>query len=489
MADGENQQQPQWTAYAKPGPYTTALSPEEERGFQSWVKANKIPWRDSPTSDYDMRGYWKAQQAGNAHAQTEINPVDHKPHYPDTWKTPYHKTFSSESQYALPTAGHWEGQRFVPPNNRGMASMAKSDQFGDPVAVKQDAFGPPQELTSAKKPSLLQRAEKWYTTPTQTEIPGNVPGVEQAPEGVTNSPQQTFRRGAAIESGIGVPALATGLVTATAPTLLGLGGGVGGGVLGAKGGEYLGEKVGAPELGTDVGGLAGSLFGGYAGGRAPGAIKDSLIDATGRPKPLARLTLGSDRARALGELVNPELAESRSALQARFDALRAGQTAPGPWRPGMKLAPPEAPLGSPENPGWHAKLPARMPKAEPLPQGRPSLFGDATSSANPPAGAELPKAGGTPSLKPNVKIVSAFKTEETPPPSRIIQPGTEAAKPPAVQGSYWSFDKGSLKNAVLLGDRDAAIVYKQRFGELPPGAKYLTDIAEGPTRGLYRGKE
>src|SRR5262245_35371846 len=93
--------------------------------------------------------------------------------------------------------------------------------------------------SAAKKPTLLQRAEKWWTTPTQTEIPGNVPGVEQSPEGITNSPQQTFRRGAAIEAGMGAPALATGLVTATAPTLLGLGGGAAGGTAGSMGGRYL----------------------------------------------------------------------------------------------------------------------------------------------------------------------------------------------------------------------------------------------------------
>jgi hypothetical protein len=100
----------------------------------------------------------------------------------------------------------------------------------------------------------------------------------------------------------------------------------------------------------------------------------------------------------------------------------------------------------------------------------------------------LPKTGQAPSLKPDVKIVSAFKTEETPT-SRIIQPGTPEAKPPAVQGSYWSFDKGSLRNAVLMGDRDAAEVYMRRFGQLPAGAQYLTDVGQGATRGLYQGKK
>ena len=161
---------------------------------------------------------------------------------------------------------------------------------------------------------------------------------------------------------------------------------------------------------------------------------------------------------------------------------------------------PTGDVGTPTNPGPFSEVPAKLPArlrgdpfnptpktTEPL-QGRPSLFPAATSSAKPVGTAELPKTGGAPSLKPDVKIVSAFKTDETPT-SRIIQPGTPEAKPQAVQGSYWSFDKGSLRNAVLLGDRDAAIIYKQRFGELPAGAGYLTDVAQAPTSGLYRGRE
>jgi hypothetical protein len=29
---------------------------------ESWIKANKVPFDDSPTSDYDMRGFWKSAQ-------------------------------------------------------------------------------------------------------------------------------------------------------------------------------------------------------------------------------------------------------------------------------------------------------------------------------------------------------------------------------------------------------------------------------------------
>jgi len=341
---------------------------------------------------------------------------------------------------------------------------------------------------AAKRPGLLERAEKWWTTPTEDLPPlgkggTHAPG-EPAPKPTFSTPQEKTR--ASLESAgiMSAPLIVPALASAPVPTLLGLGGGVVGGTAGSMGGRYLGEKVGAPELGSDVGGLTGSLLGGYAGSRVPGLAKNTLVDATGRPKRLARLVLGSDRARAFGELADPESAAYERRAQ---DLMRRGREQAALDRQ-AKLnapAPPEAPLGSPENPGWYAKLPTRMPKINTTPFQEPSPFEGMTSSANPPAGAELPKTGGAPSLKPDVKIVSAFKTEETPT-SRIIQPG---AKPPAVQGSYWSFDKGALKNAVLLGDRDAAIVYKQRFGELPAGAGYLTDVGQAPTRGLYRGKE
>lgn len=103
---------PQWLAYAKPGPWQTKLSSSDEAEFQSWVRENRIPWKDSPTSDYDMRGFWQAQKLGDSSAQR--NPITL--HFPDTWKTPYHTTFSNESIYAKSEAGYW-GERdvFIPP--------------------------------------------------------------------------------------------------------------------------------------------------------------------------------------------------------------------------------------------------------------------------------------------------------------------------------------------------------------------------------------
>jgi len=109
---------------AAPTPlYTTQLSPEEEQQFQGWASANKVPWQDTPNADYDMRGYWKAQQSGDPYARTAVNPDDHLPHYPDTYKTPLHRSFSNESQYAGPGTPHWEGNSLVPTNPPAINSL------------------------------------------------------------------------------------------------------------------------------------------------------------------------------------------------------------------------------------------------------------------------------------------------------------------------------------------------------------------------------
>ena len=84
--------------------FATALSPQEETAFQQWVGQNKVPFdpADKGPSDYDMRGFWRALQAGDPMAKSAVDPNDSRLHYPDYWKTPYHETFSSESQWADP---------------------------------------------------------------------------------------------------------------------------------------------------------------------------------------------------------------------------------------------------------------------------------------------------------------------------------------------------------------------------------------------------
>lgn len=93
--------------YAQPGPYTTQLPPAQEQQFQQWVAQNKVPFnpRDQ-VSDYDMRGYYR-DIASKGQSETARNANDGRMHFPDTYKTPYHQSFSAESQYAKPNAPIW----------------------------------------------------------------------------------------------------------------------------------------------------------------------------------------------------------------------------------------------------------------------------------------------------------------------------------------------------------------------------------------------
>lgn len=112
-------------AYVTPGQHTynTPLSAPDETKFRQWVADNNVPFDpNAKVSDYDMRGLWKTSQDPDAWKQlqesgkvpedmapagTKIDPNDGKPHYPDYWKTPFHQTFSNESQWATPNAPHW----------------------------------------------------------------------------------------------------------------------------------------------------------------------------------------------------------------------------------------------------------------------------------------------------------------------------------------------------------------------------------------------
>jgi len=107
---------------AKPGNYRTELSPKEEKQFAAWVKktgAQFDPSANNPKEDYDMRGFYKAVQAGDPAAVTAMSSYDGKPHYPDTYKTPYHETFSDQSKWAIKgKAPHWQGDRLMSPSGQ-----------------------------------------------------------------------------------------------------------------------------------------------------------------------------------------------------------------------------------------------------------------------------------------------------------------------------------------------------------------------------------
>ena len=91
-----------------PSPYRTQLGMADQMQYQGWRGANQVPDENTGySSEYDMPGFYKEQQSGGT-AQRILNglsfdgPTAMKSdglHYPDTYKTPFHKSFSNESKY------------------------------------------------------------------------------------------------------------------------------------------------------------------------------------------------------------------------------------------------------------------------------------------------------------------------------------------------------------------------------------------------------
>lgn len=113
--------------FVKPGVtpttrFNTILAPDQESAFRKWVTLNNVPFdpNSSGPQDYDMRGFYKGLLSGDPHATTGMNPNDKQLHFSDWWKTPYHESFSAESQWANPrTAPRWNDRdQLVTPGGR-----------------------------------------------------------------------------------------------------------------------------------------------------------------------------------------------------------------------------------------------------------------------------------------------------------------------------------------------------------------------------------
>ena len=107
------------------GPFDTPLTPEEETRFQIWKQLNAP---NDSGADYDLRGAFKANLSPGANG-----------HRSDLFKKPNHPTFSDESQYAKDSpelAGHWEGDKYVPPTAAAGPSFASLvEHFGLSAAL------------------------------------------------------------------------------------------------------------------------------------------------------------------------------------------------------------------------------------------------------------------------------------------------------------------------------------------------------------------
>lgn len=102
-----------------PKAYNTQLPLADELAFRSWLQQNNVPFDpEAKVSDYDMRGFYQGLQSGDPAAKSAINAYDKQLHYPDKWKTPYHESFSNESQWANDNAPRW-GDGDILSNSQG----------------------------------------------------------------------------------------------------------------------------------------------------------------------------------------------------------------------------------------------------------------------------------------------------------------------------------------------------------------------------------
>lgn len=167
--DEEGGGSPKLPSYAKPGPYQTTLSPEQEQQFQGWVKQNKVPWKDTPDADYDMRGYYKALQGGDPNAKQQLSGFDGKMHFPDTYKTPFHKTFSNESIYATPNAPRWQGDRLINSAGEVIADETPRNAQKPKMTSVPDLVSQFESQQSA--PDLVSQFESGQRQPAKLDVP------------------------------------------------------------------------------------------------------------------------------------------------------------------------------------------------------------------------------------------------------------------------------------------------------------------------------
>ena len=100
-------------------PEKTQLHGPDEAAFQAWVQESGLADVDHEKSFYDYRGFWQ-----DTAAREQWHPGQH---FPDTYKTHGHPTFSVESQYSQGAGdgGRWEGETFVPPEPGAFAAFAR----------------------------------------------------------------------------------------------------------------------------------------------------------------------------------------------------------------------------------------------------------------------------------------------------------------------------------------------------------------------------
>lgn len=134
--------------------YNTQLTPEEEREFQAWAKAEG---RERDVFNYDLRGAWKELKSGTMSE-------DARGHLGDKYKKPNHPTFSDQSIYSTEEnrGGHWSvenGQDVFVPGRE--LSAAEANYLQRYFAERE----PGVQLKARVKDSDGTVVDDWYTNP------------------------------------------------------------------------------------------------------------------------------------------------------------------------------------------------------------------------------------------------------------------------------------------------------------------------------------
>lgn len=116
------------------GKYVTLLPAKDEDAFQEWFQRYAVSHQLNPNPDarehyYDYRGYWNANRSN---PDFDVTTSDN--HFPDTWKTPGHPTFSVDSIYAKDApelAGKWVNGEYVKPGMLDSNTMKLRQRYAE----------------------------------------------------------------------------------------------------------------------------------------------------------------------------------------------------------------------------------------------------------------------------------------------------------------------------------------------------------------------
>lgn len=114
--------------------YITILPDDDEAKFQEWYQRYALNHNLNPNPDarehyYDYRGYWDANRV-NPDLELSLS----GDHFPDTWKTPGHPTFSVDSvyaKYAPEIAGRWENGQYIGPSMFDADTMKLRQRYAE----------------------------------------------------------------------------------------------------------------------------------------------------------------------------------------------------------------------------------------------------------------------------------------------------------------------------------------------------------------------